>query len=759
MAPSVASTLQSHKTWLGVATVTVFGLLVLSSNGGTRVDYHEEALLKRGSLAGGLHPARPPPFVGTFKRRQETEVCSTDACKSFADSVIKSRALNYTGIDPCTDFATYTCGNWWDTHDYRDDQSSVGTLSVMSDVNTAIMRAILESPYSDNSTFTGDDLEADKEIFDKMIAAYDSCMDTDTIDALGAKPLQDLFAKYEEESSDFDLKTTDGLTNALIWLLKYGGSGIISAQTWADDKNPNITTIGLGNGAFGMDSKEYYNDTESVANYTVAIVGMFDILFGEEKHDTHASLAKELIDLETALIYATPDPSKAGDVEYYYNVQNLTQVDASIPEISVSKYLKAFVPSNYTLSTAIVLTPEYFPAISPIIANASAETLDAYIKWVLIQNWVTRLSNDANAPYRRFQNELTGKDPEAIGERWTTCLADVDANLPWIESAFFVQVAFSPEAKIFGDRIISDIEDIFMEKLQGYEWMSASVKTKAIQKVLNMVEKIGYPDKSPNVTDPVALSNLYAPLAISNTSYFDNGLAYVNFSTTNSWKALLHPTDKDIWFMTTPTVNAYFNPPSNEIAFPAGIMQQPLFNLDLPEYVSYGAFGAVAGHELTHSFDNSGSHYDENGAYTDWWDNSTLANFEKKTSCFVDQYSKYSIVGPTGESLNVNGELTLGENIADGGGLNAAFAAWKKVDAEKPNPGLTGLEEYTTEQLFYLSFGGVWCGKGRPAELVRRIRVDPHSPMPVRILGTVANQQGFKEAFNCPVKEPTCELW
>jgi endothelin-converting enzyme len=629
----------------------------------------------------------------------------------------------------------------------------------MADVNTAIMRTILESPYSDNTTYTGSDLEADKEIFAKMIAGYNSCMDTATIDAIGAKPLQDLFAEYEKESCDFDLKTTDGLTDALIWLLRHGGSGIVSAQTWADDKNPNITTVAVGNGAFGLESKEYYNDTEALANYTIAIVGMFDILFGEEDHDKHVNLTKEVIDLETALITETPDAADVNDVEYYYNPTNITEVDASIPDISLSRYLKAFVPSNYSVSSVIVLTPEYLPAVSAILKNTSEEAIDAYIKWVLIQTWATRLSDDVSAPYRRLQNEIGGRDPEAVGERWRTCLADVDVNLPWIESAFFVQAAFSPEAKVFGERIIGDIENVFQEKLKGYEWMSDSVKTKAIQKVLNMVEKIGYPDKSPNVTDPKALATLYAPLVVTNTSWFDNGLAYLNFSTTNTWNALLKPTDKDQWFMTTPTVNAYFNPPSNEIAFPAGIMQQPLFNLDLPEYVSYGAFGAVAGHELTHSFDNSGSNYDENGAYTSWWDNATLANFENKTSCFVDQYSKYSIITPSGEPLNVNGELTLGENIADGGGLSAAYAAWQKRNAESPNAVLAGLEEYTTEQLFYLSFGGVWCGQRRPAELVRRIYSDPHSPMNVRILGTVANQRGFKEAFNCAVKTPTCELW
>jgi endothelin-converting enzyme len=380
------------------------------------------------------------------------------------------------------------------------------------------------------------------------------------------------------------------------------------------------------------------------------------------------------------------------------------------------------------------------------------------LEWVLIQTWATRLSDNVSAPYRRLQNELQGKDPEALAERWRTCFADVDTNLPWIESAFFVREAFSPEAKTYGERIITDIEDVFEAKLKTYEWMSDEVKELAIEKVQNMVEKIGYPDISPNIQDPKALADLYAPLNVTD-SYFENGLAYNNYTLKGAWSDLSHPTDKNKWFMTAPTVNAYFNPPSNEIAFPAGIMQQPLFNLDLPEYVSYGAFGAVAGHELTHAFDSSGSHYDENGAYRDWWDNATLAAFENKTQCFIDQFSEYSITTPAGEELHINGELTQGENVADTGGLSAAFTAWQKRNEAQPNQLLPGLEEYTREQLFYLSFGGVWCGERRPAEAVRRIYSDPHSPPSVRILGTVANQRGFKEAFQCASKEPACELW
>ncbi|PVH99096.1 peptidase family M13 [Periconia macrospinosa] len=716
------------------------------------------------------NPRVTPPFIGGWSssggvnRRQDGDVCTTDSCKKFADSVIAGRAKNYTEVDPCTDFATYTCAGWWESHDFRPDQSNIGVLSIMADVNNALMRTILESPYPDNTTINstyavGNAKELDKQNFAKMIAAYDSCMDTEAIDAVGPEPLQEILSAYEKLQNSTTSGNATDLTDKLIWVQRYGASGIVGATTWADDKTPDVTTVAIGPGLLGLDAKEYYTDKEATANYTTAIVGMYDKLYGEQDHEKHVSLANDIVKFEQALSAATPDAADAASVEYYYNPKPIAEADALLPEISFTRLIKAFAPSNYTIGNVLVLAPEFFPKVSGILSNTTSQTVDGYLKWTLIQNWATRLSNEVSAPYRRLQNELAGKDPEAVGERWRTCLTDVDSNLAWIESAFFVREAFSPEAKTYGERIITDIENVFQEKLKGYEWMSSEVKTKAIQKVLNMVEKIGYPDISPNVQDPKALADLYAPVNVTSDSWFKNGLAYNNFTLTNTWNDLLHPTDKNRWYMSAPTVNAYFNPPTNEIAFPAGIMQQPLFNLDLPEFVSYGAFGAVAGHELTHAFDSSGSHYDETGAYNDWWDNSTLAAFNNKTQCFVDQYSKFSITTPAGEQLNVNGQLTLGENIADGGGLGAAFAAWKKRNEEKADQSLPGLEEYTLEQLFYLAFGGVWCGERRPAEAVRRIYSDPHSPPNFRIIGTVANQRGFKEAFNCPSKEPTCELW
>ena len=227
-----------------------------------------------------------------------------------------------------------------------------------------------------------------------------------------------------------------------------------------------------------------------------------------------------------------------------------------------------------------------------------------------------------------------------------------------------------------------------------------------------------------------------------------------------AWEQLSEPTDRAEWDMTPSTVNAYYNPPGNEIVFPAGIMQFPIFSLDVPEYISYGAFAAVAGHELSHAFDSTGRHYDINGNLTDWWPQATVDEFEKRAQCFVEQYSEFAIEAPSGEKIHVNGKLTLGENIADAGGLNAAFSAWKKRDAQNPNLELPGLKgRLTKEQLFFVSYGRTWCSKIRKEAAVDRVRTDPHSPAWVRVLGTTANAPAFLEAFNCPVKKPRCELW
>ena len=196
-----------------------------------------------------------------------------------------------------------------------------------------------------------------------------------------------------------------------------------------------------------------------------------------------------------------------------------------------------------------------------------------------------------------------------------------------------------------------------------------------------------------------------------------------------------------------------------EIVFPAGIMQRPVFDVEAPAYMSYGAFGSVAGHELSHAFDSTGRHYDQNGNYTDWWSKTTVEAFKVKADCFVNQYANFTVLGPDDKPLHVNGRLTLGENIADAGGLSASFQAWKRRASEKPNKDLPGLEHFTHDQLFFLTYSNWWCGKSTKDTAINRIYTDPHAPKWARVIGTMANSREFRESFKCKVKEPTCQLW
>jgi len=300
---------------------------------------------------------------------------------------------------------------------------------------------------------------------------------------------------------------------------------------------------------------------------------------------------------------------------------------------------------------------------------------------------------------------------------------------------------------------------MFIETLKVTKWMDNSVIDLAIEKVHKIVQKIGYPTNSPNIMDPTILLDFYRPVTISSSSFFKNALSMNKFGVASEWSALGKPVDRDAWLMTVPTVNAYYNPPGNEIVFPAGIMQFPVFDVNVPQYLSYGAFGSVSGHELSHAFDSTGRHYDQNGNYTDWWNDKTVSGFTERADCFVNQYYNYTVPGPDGKPLHVNGKLTLGENIADAGGVSAAFAAWKKRRDETPNENLPGLDFFTQEQMFFVGYASWWCGKTRKETAISNIYSDPHAPKFARILGTMANSKDFKESFNCPSKKPVCEIW
>ncbi|KAJ5130423.1 Peptidase M13 neprilysin [Penicillium bovifimosum] len=679
-------------------------------------------------------------------------LCQTPECVHAASEILYNLDPNYKDVDPCTNFDQYVCGGWRELHDMRPDQGSIFAGTIMEENAQSKLRHILER--------TEPPQPSDADNFKKIKSAYDACLDEATVSKRGRKPLTDILHELKSiypENAGLVKGSQDNLTKAILYLMNAGVNALASSGVTPDDRDPDNVVIMISPPRrIGLPAREYYNNTKVVADYTNALKQVVGGLVG----DGLDKLAEDVVAFEKKLADVTPDTQTQEDVTKYYNPLSVKETEALIPEISFGDITSSLAPPDYKGDRLIVGSPSYMQALSGILKDTNRETVQLFLQWKLIQAFADVIEDPAVEPLRRFKNELAGKEPQAKEERWRKCLGRLDDGLPWSVSRFYVLDAFSEASKKLGDQIVSDIKERFIFTLDQTSWMSPDVRKLGIEKVENIVQKIGYPTKSPNLLDPDDVKEYYRDLEVSKDTFFENEVAVARFQLREEWSKLGKPTDRDEWGMSAPTVNAYYNPPGNEIVFPAGIMQPPAFyGPTAPLYLAYGAFGAVSGHELSHAFDSTGRHYDESGNYTNWWDDKTVEAFEDRAQCFVDQYSKFTVTGPDDKILHVNGRLTLGENIADAGGLTASYHAWKKRNDAKPDLHLPGLEAFSKEQLFFIAYGNWWCGKTTKEAAEQAIYNDPHAPKSARIIETMANSREFKDAFSCPEKEPTCKLW
>lgn len=689
----------------------------------------------------------------------EPPVCMSASCVHASSEILYNLHPNYDHIDPCTDTYQFICGGWSDRHDLRPDQGDASALSAMAEQGQLLLRHVVEAPYpgyeasSEYKSFA-----ADEDNFVKLKDAYAACMDEKTIQEAGVGPLKDLLSEVSGLN----------ITETVLKLMENGVGALASFYASGDDRDPDkIAVFVTPPRVIGLPSKEYYDDAKIVEEYKEVIAKVTTALISAkalpaEYSDLWAtkSFTDSVVDFEKKLSQASPPPEDLESVVKYYNPYSLEESSKMLPQLSASRIISALAPSNFSTDRIIVGSPDYMKSVSKILEKTDNGTIHGYFMWKVVQAYASSVEDSAVKPLMQFKNKLQGKDPDSSPDRWRTCISVVDQDLGWILSRFYIQRAFSREAKEFGDVIIRDIKDQFKKTLKSTDWMSDSVRKLGIEKVNNIVQKIGYPTISPDIMNPDKLKEFYHSVSVDNSTFFKNRRAVAKFEVSREWSKLGKPTDRNEWDMTAPTVNAYFNPPGNEIVFPAGIMQAPVFyDPSVPQYLSYGAFGSISGHELSHAFDSSGRHYDTIGNYTNWWDNETINAFEQRAQCFVEQYGNFTVPGPDDKPLHVNGRLTLGENIADAGGLGAAFAAWKARDELTPDAKLPGLLHFTKEQLFMLSYGNSWCGMTRKEAAIQRIYQDPHSPKFARVIGTLANSRAFRDAFKCPVREPTCKLW
>ncbi|KAL8984195.1 MAG: hypothetical protein Q9205_001773 [Flavoplaca limonia] len=634
------------------------------------------------------------------------------SCVLAAAGIIENMHSDYHQINPCDDFSKYVCGGWEAKHDLRPDQDSVSSGSVMYEKSQETLRRLLEAPYSDSqSSRVSTSASANRLIFDKIQSAYTACMDEGAIQQRGAKPLLDVLGKVQEhyprpsnlgwvhgrnmhQSRGQQSDSNERLTSVVVYLSSIGVDAFVTFSTDADDKDPDSVVLSLNAlSQPGLPSKEYYQDQGLLKAYGETMGQVLEALLREAHpspqlgvdastiFECSEELVKAVVDLEKNLAFASPDEADAEDVTKYYNPRSLTQIHALLPQLSMPYLLSLLAPSGYEPAKVIVGSPSYLEALAQQLNDADYETLRAYLVWKTVQAYVDEVEDEALRPLKRFNNRLRGKEPDAVEERWRTCVKVVDRGLGWILSKFFVQEAFSQDAKAFGDRIIRDIKSQFVEKLSVAGWMSKDVRNVAIEKVHRIVQKIGYPTRSPDLLDAEAVEKYYQGVQVTNDSYFDNALSVAKFDAHREWSKLGKPTNRDEWLMTA------------------------------------------------------------TGNYTDWWDDKTVQAFKAKTECFVEQYSNFTILDPEGKTLHVNGKLTLGENIADAGGLSAAFHAWKEIEKTKPSQLLPGLQHFTKEQMFFITYPSLFCAKTRQERAVNLIYKDPHSPAWARILVSAEERQ------------------
>ncbi|KAK9447088.1 uncharacterized protein V1518DRAFT_407380 [Limtongia smithiae] len=720
------------------------------------------------------HKAMPPMGEGG-------ELCTTAECVTAAAGILAD--MDPTA-DPCDDFWQYTCGGWIASHDIRQDRGDYFTSTVMNEDSLRLSRNILEGDFASTLAV------ADREIWDKATGVYSACMDTERIAARGGEPIYPILEKLQSTYPVYaggmetvqtwlegrvaadsmmvkDVRASAAdLTDAIIYLQKMAITALVQFDIDADDMNPDYTSLKFYQPLNGLPSKQYYSRPDILDAYTMAIAAVLENVLSDvnstmsaaETSARYTDIAKQVVTFEANLSKIGLDLEDLFDGSKTYHPYTLTRVQTMMPSIEFPFLIQSMTNSPSMPSFVVVTYPQYLIDLNTLLGETSRETLQTYFLWKTIEVLGGHLSESTIRPVTEFRNRLRGIDPSVRPERWTSCVGEVDSLTGWILGRYYVQAAFSPRAKKMGEDIIIGIKNAFVDKLNVLPWMDVKTKGVAIDKVHNIVQKIGYPDQSPNVMSAESLAAYYKDMTISPTAFFENYVSARELAAKEEWASLGKLTDRAAWDMTPSTVNAYYNPPLGEIVFPAGILQPPVFSEHQPSYMNYGAFGAVAGHELSHAFDNQGREYDEYGRLHDWWSPSTSSEFDSRAQCFVDQYSEYSVIDETGAVLHVNGKLTEGENIADNGGIAAAFSAWKAEEAINPSPVLPGLN-LTKEQIFFMNYGRWWCGKTRPGTAAQRIYTDPHSPSFVRVLAVAEDSQDFIDAFQCKNKTPRCVLW
>jgi endothelin-converting enzyme/putative endopeptidase len=662
-----------------------------------------------------------------------------DATATPLTSLPYTPGLDVTAMDPsanaCEDFYQYTCGGWMKRNPIPSDEKRWDVYSKMADENRRFLWGILDGLARTSGPRTPTQVQ-----LGDMFAA---CMDEPAIEARGAAPLKALLAPVEAMTSKKDLPAV------LAALHLASGDDILFAFGSQQDYADSTQVIAAADaGGLGLPDRDYYVDMKSAdfrkqrAEYQAHVARMF-VLLGDTP-DAAKREAAAVMSIETALAKATLTRVQQRDPRQLFHKMDPHQLQALTPSFDWDAYLKGVDLAGTPVFN--VSQPRFYRAVDATLKARSLDDLKAYLRWHVAHFAAPYLSKpfvDENFAY--FSHTLNGVPEQP--PRWKRCVRHADDQLGEALGQEFVARSFSPEMKASAIHMTRQIEDAMQHEIEHLDWMTPATKQKALEKLHAIVNKFGYPDKWRD----------YSSITIKSDDFFGNSIRAKQFESRRQLAKIGKPLDRGEWGMTPQTVNAYYNPQMNDINFPAGVLQPPLFDPKMDAAPNYGNTGGTIGHELTHGFDDEGRHFDGAGNLKNWWAKSDEKAFEQRTQCLVDQYGKYVVV----DDIHINSRLTLGEDLADFGGLVLAIAAWKAETAAHPDEARDGLEPM---QRFFIGMAQWACENARPEELRVTAATDEHSPAKYRVNGLVANFPEFEKAFHCKPGQPMapvkrCSVW
>lgn len=631
-------------------------------------------------------------------------------------------------VDPNVNFYDYSNGNWLRNNPVPPEYSRWSTWNVLINKNQDVLRKILEDASNNPASPKGSTLQ-------KLGDLYFLAMDTVAIENTGLNPLKEYLAQIDGISSKEDFQRV--FSN----LKSFRTGGLFNFFANQDDRNSQNVILQLFQSGLGLPDRDYYLKDDERSKKLRSQYGEFAVkLFELMGDDNSAAIknARRIMDIEMRLAKASMSRVDMREAEATYHLMTLNELQSLTPDFSWDIFFNEIGLSDKSkFDNGInVGQPEFFKEVNRMLTDVSIEDWKTYLKWNLLRSAADKLSSDfSNASFDFYSKTLRGTLQQQ--PRWKESLQFVEGAMGEPLGELFAAQRFTPETKAKALEMVANIKEAFRVRLLANEWMSDRTKQEALKKLATFDVKIGYTDKWKD----------YSKLDIDRSSLAENLIRATKYNMKLNLDKIGKPVEKSEWFMLPQTVNASYNSSKNDITFPAGIMQPPFYDPNADDAVNYGSIGSVIGHEITHGFDDQGRKYDADGNLKDWWTEDDAKNFEERADKLVAQYSSYQVA----DSLNVKGELTLGENIADLGGLLIAYDALQKSLEGKDRPMVGG---FTPEQRFFLGFSQVWSVNARPESLRLQVNTDPHSPGKFRVIGTISNVPAFMKAFNGKEGDP-----